>query len=83
MKIIERKDEIAGEAAAEKAKSSPTFSFLRISTGSSPSRIFLRISGTHFGHRESVSRGQPRGGFCFSQLFRRGLSDHFGVNEGF
>src|SRR5271166_3174947 len=62
---------------------SPTFSFLRISTGSLPSRILLRISGTHLGHSESVWRGQPSLGFCFSQLFSSGLSDHFGVNEGF
>src|SRR5579872_4633858 len=62
---------------------SPRFSFLRISTGSFPSRIWLRISGMHLGHSESVSRGQPSFGFCFSQLFRSGLSDHFGVNDGF
>src|SRR5215475_11058329 len=61
---------------------SPTFSFFRISTGSSPSTIFVRISGTHFGQRESVVRGQPSCGFCFSQDFSRGLSDHLGVNEG-
>src|SRR5271155_1179516 len=60
---------------------SPAFSFLRISTGSSPLMILLRMSGTHLGHRESVSRGQPSFGFCFSQLFRSGLSDHLGVNE--
>src|SRR5215472_14304429 len=62
---------------------SPTFSLRRISTGTSPSTILLRISGTHFGQRESVVRGQPRTGFCFSHDFRSGLSDHFGVNEGF
>src|SRR5487761_2308162 len=62
---------------------SPAFSFFKISTGSSPLMILLRISGTHFGHSESVSRGQPSFGFCFSQLFSRGLSDHFGVNDGF
>src|SRR5262249_53267447 len=64
------------------AFTSPTFSLRRISTGSSPSRIFLRISGMHLGQSESVSRGQPSLGFCFSQLFRSGLSDHFGVKEG-
>ena len=37
----------------------------------------------HLGHSESVSRGQPSLGFCFSHDFRRGLSDHFGVKEGF
>src|SRR5580692_6133565 len=62
---------------------SPTFSLRRISTGTFPSRICWRISGTHLGHSESVSRGQPSFGFCFSQLFSRGLSDHFGVKEGF
>ena len=62
---------------------SPAFSLRRISTGSSPLTILLRISGTHFGQRESVVRGQPSGGFCFSHDFRSGLSDHFGVKEGF
>src|SRR5580704_10391534 len=62
---------------------SPTFSLRRISTGTFPSRICLRISGTHLGHSESVSRGQPSFGFCFSQLFSNGLSDHLGVNDGF
>ncbi len=42
----------------------------------------MRISGTHLGHSESVSRGQPSFGFCFSQLFSSGLSDHFGVKDG-
>jgi hypothetical protein len=37
----------------------------------------------HFGHSESVERGQPRGGFCFSHDFSSGLSDHFGVKDGF
>src|SRR5712692_11864309 len=62
---------------------SPTFSLFRISTGTLPSRICWRISGTHLGHSESVSRGQPSLGFCFSQLFSSGLSDHFGVKDGF
>ena len=44
--------------------------------------ICWRISGTQRGHRESVSRGQPSGGFVFSQDFSSGLSDHFGVNDG-
>src|ERR1017187_2067553 len=62
---------------------SPTFSVLRTSTGTLPSRICCRISGTHFGQRESVSRGHPNGGFTFSHDFSSGLSDHFGVKEGF
>src|SRR5271154_3882995 len=62
---------------------SPTFSLRRISTGILPSRICCRISGTHLGHSESVSRGQPSLGFCFSQLFSSGLSDHLGVKDGF
>src|SRR5208282_4823095 len=61
---------------------SPTFSVIRISTGSLPSMICWRISGTHFGHSESVVRGQPSGGFDFWYDFKSGLSDHFGVNEG-
>ena len=32
---------------------------------------------------ESVVRGQPKVGFVFCQDLRRGLSDHFGVKEGF
>ena len=35
------------------------------------------------GQSESVSRGQPSGGLVFSQDFSSGLSDHFGVNDGF
>src|SRR5271163_2938432 len=62
---------------------SPTFSFIRTSTGSLPSRICCRISGTHFGQSESVERGQPRGGFDFSHDLSRGLSDHFGVGDSF
>src|SRR5690242_3436770 len=62
---------------------SPARSLRRISTGSSPATILFRISGTHFGHRESVVRGQPSGGFCFSHDLRSGLSDHFGVKDGF
>src|SRR5262245_16710768 len=61
---------------------SPTFSFHRISCGSLPSTICLRISGTHFGHSESVERGQPSGGLLFSHDFSSGLSDHLGVNAG-
>src|SRR5215510_34149 len=62
---------------------SPIFSFNRISCGSLPSRIWLRISGTHLGQRESVLRGQPSGGLVFSHDFNSGLSDHFGVKDGF
>src|SRR5215831_14182886 len=61
---------------------SPTFSFMSTSWGRWPSRICWRISGTHFGHRESVLRGQPSGGFDFSYDLSRGLSDHFGVGDG-
>src|SRR3978361_819012 len=62
---------------------SPAFWLRRISTGSSPFTILLRISGTHLGQSESVWRGQPSGGFCFSHDFRRGFSDHFGVKDAF
>src|SRR5579872_2571790 len=61
---------------------SPTFSFINTSCGRCPSRICWRISGTHFGHSESVERGQPSGGFDFSYDLSRGLSDHFGVGDG-
>src|ERR1700758_1292489 len=61
---------------------SPTFSFMSTSCGRWPSRICWRISGTHFGQRESVERGQPSGGLDFSYDLSRGLSDHFGVGDG-
>src|ERR1700737_1941179 len=61
----------------------PTFSFIRTSTGSFPSRICWRISGTHFGQSESVVRGQPSGGFDFSHDLSSGLSDHLGVGDAF
>src|SRR6516225_10038160 len=61
---------------------SPAFSFMRISTGSLPSMICWRISGTHLGHSESVVRGQPSGGLDFWYDFNSGLSDHLGVNDG-
>jgi len=51
--------------------------------GVSPSRIFLRISGMHLGHSESVSRGQPSGGFTFCHDFSSGFSDHPGVKPAF
>src|SRR5881397_3015720 len=62
---------------------SPTFSLRRTLTSFFPSRIAWRASRTQVGHSESVSRGQPSGGFVFSYDFRSGLSDHAGVNEGF
>src|SRR5580700_3219695 len=62
---------------------SPTFSFISTSCGRCPSRICCRISGTHFGHSESVDRGQPSGGFDFSYDLSSGFSDHFGVGDGF
>src|SRR5208283_905032 len=65
------------------ALTSPTFSFINTSTGRWPSRICCRISGTHFGQSESVVRGQPSGGFDFSQDLSRGLSDHFGIGDVF
>jgi hypothetical protein len=39
-----------------------------------------RASRTQAGHRESVSRGQPSGGFVRSCDFSRGSSDHAAVN---
>src|SRR3954467_13657651 len=62
---------------------SPTFSFRRMLTSCLPSRIDWRASRTQVGHSESVSRGQPRGGFTFSWDLRSGLSDQFGVKPGF
>src|SRR5215204_1589540 len=46
-------------------------------------RILLRASMTHFGHKLSVVRGKPSGGFDFCQDLSSGLSDHFGVNDSF
>src|SRR5207302_1617611 len=62
---------------------SPGLSSVRAESGFLPSRISWRISGTHFGHRESVVRGQPSWGLVFSQDLSSGLSDHLGLNEGF
>src|SRR5260370_16297159 len=42
-----------------------------------------RASLTQSGQSESVWRGQPSVGLGFSQDLRSGLSDHFGVNDGF
>src|SRR5215470_7194578 len=61
---------------------SPTFSLSRTLTSFLPSRIACRASRTHVGQSESVSRGQPSGGFVFSYDFSIGLSDHFGVKDG-
>src|SRR5256885_5636616 len=61
---------------------SPTFSFSRTLTSFLPSRIAWRASRTQVGHSESVSRGQPSGGFVFSYDFRSGLSDPARVNDG-
>src|SRR5262245_41645676 len=61
---------------------SPTFSLRRTLTSFFPSRIAWRASRVQVGHSESVSRGQPSGGFVFSYDLRRGLSDHFGVKDG-
>src|SRR2546421_6612376 len=63
---------------------SPTFSLTSVD-GSivGALKILLRASITHLGHKESVVRGKPSGGFDFCQDFRSGLSDHFGVNDSF
>ena len=42
-----------------------------------------RASRTHVGQSESVCRGQPSGGLVFWYDLSIGLSDHFGVNDGF
>src|SRR5471032_1207736 len=61
---------------------SPTFSVSRSLTSFLPSRIAWRASHVQVGQSESVSRGQPSGGFVFSYDFSSGLSDHFGMNDG-
>jgi hypothetical protein len=61
---------------------SPTFSLSSTDTSRLPSRISWRASRTQVGQSESVSRGQPRGGFTFSHDFWRGLSDHLGTKPG-
>src|SRR5229473_7607807 len=62
---------------------SPTFSFMRSRQSFLPLMISSRASLTQSGQSESVCRGQPRVGLVFSQDFRSGLSDHFGVKDGF
>src|SRR5664279_4515386 len=62
---------------------SPTLSLISIDTSFSPLRIDSRASITQFGQSESVVRGKPRVGFDFCHDFKSGLSDHFGVNDGF
>src|SRR4051812_49521227 len=61
---------------------SPTFSFSSTLTSFLPSRIACRASRVHVGHSESVSRGQPSGGFVFSYDLSSGFFDHFGGKEG-
>src|SRR5712664_3450857 len=65
------------------ALTSPTFSFRRTETSFLPLRISSRASITQLGQRESVTLGQPKVGFVFCHDFNRGLSDHFGVKDGF
>src|SRR5713101_6127102 len=62
---------------------SPTFSFIRSRQSLLPWMMASRASLTQSGQSESVCRGQPSVGLVFSQDFSSGLSDHFGVNEGF
>src|SRR6202021_3962428 len=62
---------------------SPGRSFNRTRKSCLPSTICWRISGKQRGHKESVFRGQPRGGFDFSRDLSSGISDHLGVKDGF
>src|SRR5271154_1322472 len=62
---------------------SPTFSWTRSVQSFLPFMMASRASFTQSGQSESVVRGQPRVGLDFSQDFNSGLSDHFGVKEGF
>jgi hypothetical protein len=59
---------------------SPTFSLSRTLKSRFPSRISCRASRTQTGQSESVSRGQPSGGFTFCHDFCSGRSDHRGTN---
>src|SRR6266850_2977532 len=62
---------------------SPIFSLIRTATSLLPLSISSRASITHFGQSESVVRGKPRVGFVFCHDLSSGLSDHFGVKDGF
>ena len=62
---------------------SPTFSLIRSRQSFLPAMIASRASFTHAGQSESVCRGQPSVGLVFSHDFSSGLSDHFGVTDGF
>src|SRR5579864_4282483 len=62
---------------------SPTFSYIRSRQSFFPLKMASRASFTHPGQSESVCRGHPSVGLVFSQDLSSGLSDHFGVNEGF
>src|SRR5271169_1397850 len=62
---------------------SPTFSLIRSRQSFFPSKIAWRASFTQPGHNESVCRGQPSVGLDFSHDLSIGLSDHFGVKDGF
>src|SRR5437764_243332 len=62
---------------------SPTFSCIKSRQSFLPWIMASRASLTQSGQSESVCRGQPRVGFVFSQDFSSGLSDHFGIKDGF
>src|SRR5215831_1057922 len=62
---------------------SPTFSFIRSRQSFLPWMMASRASLTQSGQSESVCRGQPSVGLVFSHDFKSGLSDHFGVKDGF
>src|SRR3954470_24419747 len=62
---------------------SPTFSLIKVETSRLPLKISSRASITQFGQSESVVRGKPSVGLDFCQDLSIGLSDHFGVKEGF
>src|SRR6267378_3952518 len=62
---------------------SPTFSLIKSRQSFLPAMIASRASFTHAGQSESVCRGKPSVGLVFSQDLSSGLSDHFGVTDGF
>src|SRR6202158_6636039 len=62
---------------------SPTFSLIKSRQSFLPAIIASRASFTQAGQRESVCLGKPSVGLVFSHDFSSGLSDHFGVTDGF
>src|ERR1700674_3899206 len=62
---------------------SPTFSPIKSRQSFLPAMMASRASFTQAGQSESVCRGKPSVGLVFSQDLSKGLSDHWGVTDGF